>query len=52
MKLHKSLFNIVIGLACIVVGIILSIDFIVKFALAALGIFLIMLGMSFLMRRG
>ncbi|MCX6707186.1 MAG: hypothetical protein NT001_03535 [Candidatus Woesearchaeota archaeon] len=51
MKLHKSLFNIVIGILLIVLGIIISIDFILKFALAAIGIFLIMLGMSFLMRR-
>jgi hypothetical protein len=41
----------VIGIALIIVGIILSKDFIFKFALAALGLFLIMLGMSFLMRR-
>lgn len=51
MKLHKNLLNIIIGIACIVVGVVLSIDFILQFALAAIGIMLIIVGMSFLTKR-
>ncbi|MBD3313613.1 hypothetical protein GF345_04180 [Candidatus Woesearchaeota archaeon] len=51
MRMHKNLFNVVAGLACVVVGVFLSIDFILQFALAALGILLIIIGMSLLTKR-
>ncbi|HLC98648.1 MAG TPA: hypothetical protein VJC00_01445 [Candidatus Nanoarchaeia archaeon] len=51
MKLHRNLLNLIIGIVCIVVGVIISLDFIIKFALAALGILLIIIGMSFLTRK-
>lgn len=51
MKMRKKLINIVAGIVLIVVGVILSLDIILKFAIAALGIFLIMIGMSLLARR-
>lgn len=51
MKFHKFFFNVLIGIVLIVVGVWLSIDFILKFAAAAIGLILIMIGLSFLMRR-
>lgn len=51
MKFHKLLFNVVIGIALIVLGVWLSIDLILKFAKAAVGVVLVMIGIAFLMRR-
>lgn len=51
MKMHKNIFNVLIGIVLIVVGLYLSVDFILKFAAAAVGLILIIVGMSFLTRR-
>jgi len=51
MKFHKFLFNVAIGIVLIVLGLWLSIDIVLKFAKAALGLLLVMIGISFLMRR-
>lgn len=49
--MFKGMINVLIGVALIVIGIWISIDFILKFAKAAIGLILIIVGMSFLMRR-
>ncbi|MFO8016876.1 MAG: hypothetical protein R6U32_07290 [Candidatus Woesearchaeota archaeon] len=51
MKLHKKMLNIIIGLVLIVAGLALSIDFIVKFATAAIGLILLIVGISLLTRK-
>lgn len=49
--MRKNLLNTLIGIVLIVVGVVLSIDFILSFAKAAIGILLLIIGMSFLTRR-
>ncbi len=51
MRTRKKLLNPLLGIALIIVGVLLSMDFILRFAVAALGIFLIIIGMSLLTRK-
>lgn len=51
MRAHKSMMNVLIGIVLIVVGLYLSIELILEFATAVLGLILIIVGMSFLTKR-
>ncbi|MCX8147391.1 MAG: hypothetical protein N3D84_02900 [Candidatus Woesearchaeota archaeon] len=51
MGISKRIFHSIIGIALIVIGIIISFDFILKFAKFAIGLFLILIGMGLLMKR-
>ncbi|HLC47230.1 MAG TPA: hypothetical protein VJI75_05895 [Candidatus Nanoarchaeia archaeon] len=51
MKWTLALVKTVIGIAFIVIGLYLSLDFIVKFGIAAIGVFLIMIGVGLIAGR-
>lgn len=51
MKMHRRLINIVIGIACIVISVVLLKDFVVKFAVVVAGLILFIIGLNLLMMR-